>query len=57
MNDLKNKGLKQIWSKDYWLGQDQSAVNINRFWLYLGALGFALCLTCLLRAIESTGYR
>lgn len=44
-------------SPSFWLGSDQSAVNINRFWLYLGAIGFGLCAVCLVRAIETIGNR
>ena len=44
-----------LFHRDFWLGSDQSAVNINRFWIYLGGIGFTLCAICLVRAIKTFG--
>lgn len=57
MFKAKDSSWKRLVSKDYWLGLEQSAVNINRFWLYLGSIGFVLCLTCLVKSIETIGNR
>lgn len=45
-------GTPKIFTKSFWLGSENSAVNTDRFWLYLGAIGIVLCLICLVRAIE-----
>ena len=44
-----------VFTPSFWLGSEQSAVNINRFWLYLGGIAFALCAICLVRTIEIFG--
>ena len=42
----------RFFSRDFWLGSEGSAVNVNRFWLYLAAISVILCVVCLLRALE-----
>ena len=44
-------------SRAIWLGSDHSAVNVNRFWVYLAGIGLTLCAVCLVRAIETAGHR
>jgi hypothetical protein len=44
-----------IFNRAFWLGSDHSAVNINRFWVYLGGIAFALCAICLVRTITILG--
>jgi hypothetical protein len=45
----------RFFSRDFWLGSEGSAVNVNRFWLYLAAISVILCAVCLLRALEIHG--
>ena len=54
MDDRNKNHENWFFSRAFWLGSDQSAVNINRFWLYLGAIGVTLCAVCLVRAIGSS---
>jgi len=47
-----NTNEKRSWiDRKVWLGQEDSAVNITRFWIYLGFIGLGLCLLCLVRSI------
>jgi hypothetical protein len=49
LNPKQDSGL---FARSFWLGSDHSAVNINRFWLYLGGISLTLCAICLVRVLE-----
>jgi hypothetical protein len=57
MSDDRLPKKSALSGRSFWLGSDHSAVNVNRFWLYLGGIGFTLCAVCLVRAIETFGHR
>jgi len=44
--------VPKIFTRNFWLGPEQSAVSIDRFWIYLSSIAIILCLICLVRAIE-----
>lgn len=45
--------LLGLMNRSFWLGEESSSINKNRFWLYLLAIGLTLCLVCLIRAAQS----
>ena len=51
---LSSQGSR-LFSQEFWLGSEGSAVNVNRFWLYLAAISIILCAVCLVRALEIHG--
>ena len=46
------KGFWGIVNRSFWLGDETSSINTNRFWLYLVTIGLTLCLVCLIRAVR-----
>jgi hypothetical protein len=50
---IKNSKTTGGWlDPRFWLGSDESAVNISRFWIYLAFIGIGLCMICFVRAVE-----
>jgi hypothetical protein len=41
-------------SRSFWLGDESTSLNTNRFWVYLAAICATLCLVCLVKSLRTS---